>query len=114
MTHGAGCQGEEQAWLGVEALRHIRADVTKDRGECPECHQIRKRIHETVEMEWTKVNVDLTERGAIAAARRCDAKSRVPYCEHKGNSEMMIITSNVKQVWGHRSALLVTVQDGEV
>src|SRR5262245_34864485 len=112
MAHGTGGQGEEQTWFGVEALRQIRADVTEDRRECPQCHQIRKGIHETVEVEGTKINVNLTERGAIAAARCCHSKPTIPYCKHEGNSEMMILTSNVKHMWGHLGVLLVTVRDG--
>jgi hypothetical protein len=112
MSHGTGGQGKEQAWFGIEALRQIWADVTENRRECLEGRPIRKRIHETIEVEGTKVNVDLAERGAIAASRSCDPKPAISYCEHEGNSEMMILTSNVKQMWGHRRALLATLRDG--
>ena len=57
---------------------------------------------ELVEGERAKVNADLAERRALAAARCCDAKPPIPHREHEGNPEMMILTSNIKQVRGLR------------
>jgi hypothetical protein len=114
MPNGTGGQGEEQAWLGVEALRQIRADVTEDRRERLECRPIRKRTNETVEAEGAIVNVHFVEGSAIAAAHRRHPKPAIPHGENEGNSQMMILTSDVKQVRGHSSALLFTLRDGEV